>query len=164
MPPIRLRLATEQDIPVIVDLWMRMMHEHEGFEERLELTRLAPAAYQSYLLMHSGKEKSHVAIAENDEGIQGFCCAYVSQNLPMFAPQQFGYVSDLFVVPALRGQGVGTSLVNHAREWFTSRGIRNMQLQVYTQNEKGLGFWKAKGFKPFFQRMWLDVEEQDAPE
>jgi len=162
MFPVRLRLATEQDLPAIVDLWLRMMREHEDFEERLELTNLAPAAYQSYLLLHSGKPNSHIAVAENDEGIQGFCCAYVSQNLPMFAPQQFGYISDLFVVPPFRGQGIGTQLLNHAREWFVRRGIRNMQVQVYSHNENGLGFWKARGFTPFFQRMWLDVEDKDA--
>jgi len=154
---MRFREASEEDLPRLVELWSEMMRQHREFEPRVELTPIAPAAYQSYLLAHCRGAKSLILIAENEEGIQGFCCAYVCQNLPMLAPGEFGYISDMYVAPAFQSQGIGSEMLARIRSWFQERGQKSIQLQVYRENEKGIAFWKAKGFRPFFERMWLDI-------
>ena len=157
---IVLRRATEDDLSSLADLWMAMMEEHRGFEPRLDLSRTAAASYRSYLMLHCRGPKSLVLLAEDGWDIQGYCCAYVCQNLPMFEPAEFGYISDLYVVPTVRGQGVGTQLLNHVQDWLRQCGVTCIQLQVYYRNERGKVFWQGRGYEPFFGRMWLGLNEQ----
>ena len=154
---VTLRRAGEADIPRLVDLWMEMMARHHEFEPRMVLAPTAPAAYHSYLLLHCRNPKSIVALAEVEGETVGFCCAYVCLNLPMFAPPEFGFISDLLVTAAKQRAGIGTALFDHVVEWFKGRGAGCVQLQVYHQNALGEAFWRSKGFTPFFERMWLDV-------
>ncbi len=158
---VRLRDAIEEDVPQVVRLWGDMMREHEGFEARLRLSEKALPAYEMYLLMHLRSSRSLVRVAEREEGgVCGFCCAYVAQNLPMFEPPDLGYVSDLYVEPSRRREGIGRALLESVRLWFGERQIAELHLQVYVRNEKGLGFWKSQGFEAFFQRMVLRVESK----
>jgi len=154
-----LRRAGPEDLPRLVELWMEMMHVHEGFDSRVVLTPGAPDAYKSYLASHARSSKSVVVLAEEDDGggVVGFCCAYMCQNLPTFIPAEFGYISDLVVAPARQGRGIGTQLLNYVKDWFQRYAISCIQLQVYSNNGPGRRFWAAKGFKPFVERQWLDL-------
>ncbi len=156
-PAVRLREAVEEDVPQVVRLWGEMMREHEGFESRLRLTENALPAYEVYLLMHLRSSRSLVLVAEWEEAVCGFCCAYVAQNLPMFEPPELGYISDLCVESGHRREGIGAALLEAARQWFRERQVLDLHLQVYVRNENGLGFWKSQGFEPFFQRMALKL-------
>jgi GNAT superfamily N-acetyltransferase len=152
-----LRRADESDLPILAEMWMDMMREHQEFEPRIDLTDEAQFAYQSYLMMHYHNPKSLVAIAEAEGKTIAFCCAFACQNLPMFLPGEFGYLSDIFVVPEFRRLGAGTQLLDRVREWFRGQGIRSLHLQVYNGNANGMCFWDSMGFEPFFQRMSLDL-------
>ncbi|MBN1866150.1 GNAT family N-acetyltransferase [Candidatus Sumerlaeota bacterium] len=154
---MRIRRAVEADLPRLVELWLAMMREHCDFEPRLRLTPTAGPTYQSYLHLHCRNPRSRVVLAETEDRAIGFCCAYVCQNLPMFEPQEFGYVSDLCVVSEERGRGLGTRILDDVRDWFKGQGVECVQLQVYDSNEKGRRFWAAKGFAPFLERLWLDL-------
>ena len=111
-----LRRATEDDLPRLVELWMEMMHDHHAFEPRMVLTKFADSAYQSYLLLHMRSAKSLVVLDEQEEGIVAFCCAYICQNLPMFEPSEFGYISDLVVTASWQSKGIGTTLLKYVKE------------------------------------------------
>jgi ribosomal protein S18 acetylase RimI-like enzyme len=161
---VELRLANEKDLPAIADLWIEMMREHEAFEPRLRITPHAVYAYHSYLMLHVRGPKSVVVVMEDGGTIIGFCCAYVCQNLPMFLPAEFGYVSDIYVCPAYQHQGVGERLMRYIRQFFKGCGVQSVQLQVYRHNPKGQAFWKKQGFENFFDRMWLDLGQADHSE
>lgn len=152
-----LRQASASDLPRLVELWLEMMEEHHAFEPRMVLTSVAPATYRTYLQLHLQSPRSMVVLDEADGETRGFCCAYVCQNLPMFAPAEFGYVSDLAVAAPYRGRGIGTELLEHVKKWFRSFGIECLQLQVYSNNERGREFWKSKGFTCYVERHWLDL-------
>lgn len=160
-PLFRLREAVEEDVPRLVRLWGDMMREHEGFESRLRLSENALPAYEVYLLMHLRSSRSRVLVAEREEGrVCGFGCVYVAQNLPMFEPRELGYISDLYVEPACRREGIGRALLEAIRQWFAEQRVPEVHLQVYVQNENGVGFWRSQGFEPFFQRMVLKRVEK----
>lgn len=155
---MRIRQATEADLATLTDLWMRMMGEHAAFEPRVRLAAAARPAYHCYLELHCRGPRSLVVLAEEDDKkIRGFCCAYVCQNLAMFLPSELGYVSDLYLAPEARGQGLGREMVGTVVEWFRSQGVSSVQLQVYRANGVGHEFWKAMGFEPFFDRMHLEL-------
>lgn len=57
-----------------------------------------------------------------------------------------GFIHHTAVLPAYRGQGIATRLVEHAMAALEAEGIHKTALVVFTHNEIGNGFWEAIGF------------------
>lgn len=57
-----------------------------------------------------------------------------------------GYVYHAGVLPALRGRGVGSALVEEAMRVLREMGICKVGLLVFASNELGKRFWASHGF------------------
>jgi ribosomal protein S18 acetylase RimI-like enzyme len=57
-----------------------------------------------------------------------------------------GYVSLIYVIPELRGRGVGRLLHEHAAAMSRSRGMRLMRLSVSTTNVGAMMFYRKLGW------------------
>lgn len=153
-----IRKARFDDIDRIVELWMEMMSDHHGFEPRLVLTANAAVEYRKYASYYIAHADSSVYVAElSNKEVVGYCLAFISQNLPMFEPETYGFISDLVVTEKQKRQGIGAALMSHVKQWFQRRAVKNIQLQVYSHNTAGKQFWKKIGFENFFERLWLDL-------
>lgn len=142
----------------IVALWGEMMTDHVARDTRLRLAEGALLAYRAYAGYHLERPDSFLRVAERDARVIGFCLTTISQNLPMFLPERFGYLSDLCVAADHRRRGVGTALFRQMRQWLHNSGIQTVQLQYYFRNCEAEAFWKSLGFGEFYTRMWLDLE------
>ena len=72
-------------------------------------------------------DASHtVYVAEREDGVVGYASAHWLPYL--FLPGPEGYVSELFVARAARGQGVGTRLLAAAKEEAGKRGCWRLSL------------------------------------
>lgn len=58
-----------------------------------------------------------------------------------------GYLYHLAVAPSARRQGVGQALVDRTISALHTLDIHKCHIMVYGQNELGLAFWKAAGWK-----------------
>ncbi len=57
-----------------------------------------------------------------------------------------GYIHHTCVAPELWGRRIGTKLVDAALEALRTEGICKAALVVFSQNERGNGFWEKTGF------------------
>ena len=67
--------------------------------------------------------------------------------------QRSGYITQFFVAPEHRRQGVGQMMFEHIVQWLASRGITDVQLNVSLDNPVGKLFWRKQGFVPHRVRM-----------
>jgi ribosomal protein S18 acetylase RimI-like enzyme len=157
-PSFRVRLAGYADLEVVLEMWGTMMAEHEMNDPRIRLSDAALPSYRSYIGYHLNNSGSRVLVADARDMVVGFCLVTITHNLKMFLPERYGYLSDLYVRPEARRQGVGRALVDCATAWLAVNAVGSVQLQYYWFNRAGAAFWQAIGFEPFYTRMWLDVE------
>jgi len=159
---IIIRKGKPEDTEAIADLWIAMMREHRGFEPRLVLSAKAREHYADYANYHAGSEDSIVLVAESfweEDGalgltagrVIGFALSYRVRNYPMFEPAYYGFVSDVTVAKALRGQKIGERLMRRTEELFHERGVRHIHLHVYHANEDGRRFWKQLGYENYIE-------------
>ena len=73
--------------------------------------------------------------------------------------QRSGYITQFFVAPKYRGQGVGQLLLDHIMRWLASRGVQNVLLNVSLENPLGNRFWRKQGFVPYLTRMKRAVKK-----
>ena len=70
-------------------------------------------------------------------------------RLPRPAIQiQTGIISGVFVLPEVRGQGIGKALAETAETWFTEYGLVTSELQVLHGNEAAQHLWEELGYEP----------------
>jgi ribosomal protein S18 acetylase RimI-like enzyme len=152
-----IRPARPDDLEGVLLLWNALMAEHERSDPRIRLADGAVGAYRAYLGFHLGSATSRVLVAERDGRAAAFGLATITRNLPMFLPDRYGYLSDLYVAPALRRRGIGGRIARGLFEWLSAHQVLSVQLQYYDFNESGREFWRALGFLPYYTRMWLDL-------
>jgi len=64
-----------------------------------------------------------------------------------------GYITQYFVDSVYRGKGIGELGLNYIHDWFRSRGLTNVMLNVDMENEIGTRFWIGQGYVPYAKRM-----------
>lgn len=108
----------------LIEIWEASVRATHDFLAERDLVELKPLILEQYFMAVD------LSVARNGEGnILGFCG--VSD----------GHIEMLFVAPAARGTGVGTSLARHA---ISAQGA--IRVDVNEQNEQALGFYEHLGF------------------
>ena len=144
---VRVRPARRADVPVLLDLWAKLLAFHRDIGETD--MRLGPAVIadgREFFDEHIGKRNRLCLVAEESGTPIGFLVGTLRQRSPAFGGWRYGHVYDLYVQDPSRGRGAGAALVLEAFRWFRKHRARRVQLQVRARNTLGIDFWKRLGF------------------
>ncbi len=64
-------------------------------------------------------------------------------------PSAYAFISDLVVLPAYRGQGLGQALLSRAEEHARQHGATTLKLEVLAKNERALSLYTRHGFSAY---------------
>lgn len=64
-----------------------------------------------------------------------------------------GEIESLAVAPEARGRGVGTALLDAARERFRSQGIEFWSVAVVEANRSAIELYERAGFGPYYRHL-----------
>jgi GNAT superfamily N-acetyltransferase len=140
---IQIRQATEQDVPVILQLirsladYERLSHEVTATEDDLRASLFGEHPAAEVLLAHAGGEPI------------GFAVFF--QSYSTFLGRPGLYLEDLFVLPAWRGQGHGRQLLARVAQLAVERGCGRMEWSVLDWNQPAIDFYKRLGAQPMEQ-------------
>jgi ribosomal protein S18 acetylase RimI-like enzyme len=73
-----------------------------------------------------------------------------------------GEIESLAVAPAARGLGVGTALLDAAREHFRAQGIEWWSVAVVEANEGAVKLYERAGFGPYYRHLLGRIEPEEA--
>src|SRR4029077_8348710 len=82
-------------------------------------------------------------IAEWNGEVAGFAVWFI--NFSTFSGRPGIYLEDLFVRPALRGNGIGKALLSHLAKACVANGWSRLQWSVLDWNEPSIAFYKSLG-------------------
>ena len=85
---------------------------------------------------------------ENGGAIIGFIVVRVKVYPSYLDSAPRGLISELFVLPEHRHQGLAQDLFARAKDWLMTKNISDVELNTVAHNDSGEYFWKACGFKP----------------
>ena len=66
------------------------------------------------------------------------------------------HIEGIFVEESMRGKGIGTQLLNHAKQFFSS-----LTLQVYEENQSALRFFFKEGFQIKKKQMDSETDQME---
>ena len=137
---LTLRPANPDDIPTIVDLinaladYERLRHESNPDAEALRAHLFGPRPYCEVILAEWGGQ------------VAGFALFF--HNYSTFLARPGIYLEDLFVLPDLRGRGIGKALLQQLARLAVDRGCGRLEWSVLDWNAPAIGFYKRLGARP----------------
>jgi GNAT superfamily N-acetyltransferase len=137
MSGIRITPATEEDVPVILEMirglaeYEKLSHVVVATEEQLRLTLFGERPGAEVLLAHREGEPI------------GFALFF--PNYSTFLAQPGIYLEDLFVKPHARGKGAGLALFVELARIAVERGCGRVEWAVLDWNEPSIRFYKKLG-------------------
>jgi len=137
--PLLIRSATVADIPQLLQ-FIRGLAEYEKLLHEVEATE---QSLRTSLFPESGPPAAECVLAVLDDTPAGFALFF--SNYSTFLARRGLYLEDLFVVPELRGRGVGKALLLHVASLANARGCGRMEWTVLDWNQPAIDFYESIG-------------------
>jgi GNAT superfamily N-acetyltransferase len=129
--------ATPADVPEIL-LFIRGLAEYE------KLTHLCTATEESLRATLFGNQRfAEVLIARLNGSPAGFALYF--HNYSTFLAKPGIYLEDLFVLPELRGKGVGKALLTKLAQIARERNCGRLEWSVLDWNQPAIDFYQRIG-------------------
>ena len=117
--------------------------------------------FRNFLARHMGEETMLVFLMYSGEEAVGYGMAFdVDQHAYMPEWTRRGYITQFYVDPSCRGQGIGEMGLSYIHAWFRSRGLKDAMLNVAVHNEVGIRFWQKRGYIPYAMRMKYKLTDE----
>jgi GNAT superfamily N-acetyltransferase len=148
-----IRAATPADVPLILS-FVRALAEYER-------APYAVVASESDLLRDGFGSNPYYTclIAEHGGRPAGFAFFFFDYSTWIGRPGI--YLEDIFVLPELRGRGVGKALLQRVAAIALEKGCARLKWAVLDWNTPAIDFYEAMGAE--IQKEWLYVRLQGEP-
>jgi len=134
---LKIRAATETDAGQILD-FIRALAGYEKLTHEVVATE---ADIREHLF--GSKRVAEAVIAEWEGRPAGFALFF--HNFSTFRGKPGIYLEDLFVLPELRGKGIGRALLAYLAKLTHDRGCARLEWAVLDWNAPAIGFYRALG-------------------
>jgi GNAT superfamily N-acetyltransferase len=134
---LKIRRARPDEAGLILSL-IRELAEYEKLPHEVEASEamIAEALFAEHPLLFC-------EIAEWNGEVAGFAVWF--NNFSTFSGRSGIYLEDLFVRPALRGNGIGKALLKHLARECLNNGWSRLQWSVLDWNTPSIQFYKSLG-------------------
>lgn len=137
---LRLRDAAEGDLHLVVR-FVRELAEYE------KLAHLATGTEDAFGRLLFGKPARAAALIAEWQGAPvGFALWY--HGVTTFSARPTLYVEDVFVVPAMRGRGIGRAIFRDLARRAMAEDCARMEWSVLDWNAPSIAFYRSIGAKP----------------
>jgi len=156
--PIRIDRVGLDRLDELVEFWL-LLHQHQGSVadpiEGVELLSDEASAaivremYRKWL----SQDDSFAFLAEADGRSVGYVVAFYDEPHFMWDTGRIGHVDSFYVLPEMRGRGVGRLLMDRAYEEMRRAGVSTVALELVATNELARRFYEREGFTTTFVQM-----------
>jgi ribosomal protein S18 acetylase RimI-like enzyme len=151
-PMLTLRAATTVDLLTLLTFEENVISEERPFDATL---KDAPIHYYDLPALIASPE-AELVVAELDGRIVGCGYARIDEAEQFKSFTHFAYLGFMYVVPEHRGRGINARVIRHLRDWAAFKGITELFLEVYSENEKAIRAYEKVGFKRYMS--WMRME------
>jgi GNAT superfamily N-acetyltransferase len=147
------RRATNADLPKLNEFLQMLVEAERPFNPTLKEGEIFYYGLKALLV----EERTAVLVIETDGEIIGSGYAQIRSAKAYEQHESFGYLGFMFVTPEFRGKGLNALLLNELKQWVISKGITEVRLQVYSENNAAVSAYEKVGFKKLLTTMRCDI-------
>ena len=130
--------------------------ELQDYERVLHMTRLpgeaVADAYLDWLQRQADTAAGTVLVAESESAFVGFVVGWIEvSEIITETPDsnRFGYISDICVMPAFRGQRIAAQLLRAIEQHLRRAGVVRLRINALAANTSARLCYERAGFAPY---------------
>jgi len=152
-----IRLGTEEDIKRVQILSQELMEYEKKISKKEFMFNmdwaLTEKGYENY---KSNISRDELYVVCNDDKIVGYMTCWVNKRLPWLAYSTME-IGNLYVEEEHRGSGIGTMLLNKAKELCKQKEIKYLKIDVSADNEDAKSFYKKNGMYDYLIEQYTEI-------
>lgn len=160
MEEILIRPATLADLPILLHFEQGVITAERPFNPTIRPGNI------NYYNIPGMIEADHIQLLVAEERGELIASGYARiepADRHYLTYSQRGYLGFMYTDPAHRGKGVNQRIVAALGEWVASRGIVELVLEVYSDNEPAIRAYEKAGFKRHLITMRKPVDGVTTP-
>lgn len=146
------REATEKDLPILLEFEQGIVSSERPFDETLKEGEIHYYDLNALIL---SPDANLVVVEENNEVIASGYALIKQPEKDYNNFKDYAYLGFMFVKPEHRGKGVNQLIVDALVAWVKEKGVSEIRLDVYDQNESAVKAYEKAGFEPLLLKMRL---------
>ncbi len=149
-----IRQATKADLEVLLELEQALIRDERPFDPTI---RPDPVHYYDLPGFLSDPD-TRLLVGEAGGRVVASGYATRKDPRPYLDHDAYAYFGFMYTRPEFRGKGINGRIISELRSWALSRGLTEMRLTVYTDNEPALQAYRKVGFASHIVEMRLRAE------
>ena len=150
---LQIRKARESEIKILLEFEQGIVDAERPFDNSLKEGEIH--YYDLIELIRS--DKAEVLLAVINDEIVGSGYAKILKAKPYQKFEEYAYLGFMYVKPAFRGHGINHKILNNLIEWSKEKGMTEVKLDVYEENEIAKKAYLKAGFKPNLLEMRFEI-------
>ena len=142
MKGINIRVATPADLETLLRFEQGVIAAERPFDSTL---RPDPIHYYDLPALLASP-RAVVLVAEYQQCLVGSGYVRIQAAKSYHLHQQYGYLGFMYVEPGHRGQGINGLLLAACKQWAAARGLTELRLEVYADNQPAIRAYEKAGF------------------
>ncbi len=156
MDQVNIRTAKPNDLPVLLTFEQAIIESERPFDETIRSGD--DVRYYDLESLISSPD-AEVVVAELGPKIIGSGYARIETSDTYLKHREHSYLGFMYVVPEHRGKGINKKIVTALEAWSNSKGVTEMQLEVYVENAAAIRAYEKSGYTGLILQMRRELTE-----
>jgi len=153
MHPISIRKADLKDLQTLLDFEQGVIKAERPLDPFLNN---GPLSYYDLPEMISSRSFHLIVAVVNEEVIaSGYVRIETAQKY--HKNPQHGYIGFMYVKKSFRGKKISTLILDSLRNWATKKNLKELRLDVYSNNTPAIKAYERFGFLKSLVNMRIDI-------
>lgn len=149
---ISIRKALDSDLESLLQMEQGVIAAERPFDPTIKEN---PISYYDLRLMLSNPKALILVATVGDDTIVSCGYALEKEARPYLNHETYAYLGFMFTLPAYRGRGINAMIISELKQWAVDKGLGEVRLTVYSDNEPALRAYEKVGFKRHIIEMRL---------
>ena len=150
--------ASRKDINGLLELWKEFMKDPTSLDRSIPTHSENVGRWKEFIGKLIDEDPMQVLVAKQDDSLVGYLICERDVVTPLDMGYRWSYVSDIYVKPAHRRQGVGRLLLQTILEYLRSVGSTHVRLAVWDKNERAIKLYRELGFRDHMHILQVNLQ------
>lgn len=145
---ITLRKACSKDHPALQKMFKITDDFHIKLYPKTFRKVKGPERPEKYLQKFTSGKDAAIFMAFSGSTPAGFVTVEKASTppIPVLIPRTFAMITDIVVDSRYRNMGIALKLMSKADSWAKAKGLKEIDLAVYSDNEVAISLYKKLGY------------------
>ena len=154
---VTLRPATQNDVDGLLELWKEFMKDPTSSDRPIPTHAENIRRWKEFISTLIDEDPRQIQVAAQDNLLVGYIICMKTDSTPLDMGYKWSYISDIYVRPTYRRQGIGRKLIQAIVEYLKSVGSGHVRLAVWRGNSGAMKLYEELGFRMHMYTLQIDL-------